>query len=67
MFFSDPSVSFANCRHADVRLQDGSYPNEGRVEVCINGVWSSVCDIGWDSSDANIVCSQLGYYHIGQY
>ena len=44
----------------------GVYASEGNVEVCIRGVWSSVCDIGWDSGDSNVVCGQLGYYHIGE-
>ncbi len=55
----------ANCTHADVRLLYGNYANEGQVEICVHSVWSSVCDVQWDSNDANIVCSQLGYYHIG--
>ena len=48
------------CTTGDVRLADGIIENEGRVEVCVNGVWGTVCDQGWDKTDANIACKQLG-------
>ena len=44
-----------------IRLQGGNYSNEGRVEVYCNGQWGTICSTGFDSTDANTICKQLGY------
>lgn len=50
------------CNETEVRLGDGTSVYDGRVEVCIGGVWVTVCDDDtWDLSDATVVCTQLGY------
>ena len=33
----------------------------GRVEVCINGSYGSVCNDEWSDEDASVVCGQLGF------
>ena len=51
-----------------VRLVDSAINvTEGRLEICVNGVWGTVCNdgptdsAGFDIDAARVVCRQLGF------
>ena len=50
-----------NCTSGDIQLVNGSSDGEGRVEVCYQGVWTTVDGHSWDYNDACVLCRQLGY------
>ncbi|XP_019646646.1 PREDICTED: uncharacterized protein LOC109487118 [Branchiostoma belcheri] len=57
-FHSEPSAT--HLYH--VRLVNGRYPWEGRVEILYDNQWGGICyGYGWDSFEANVVCKELGY------
>ena len=67
-FYFSVSIKFlsaivpTNCTSGDVRLVNGSSDSEGIVEVCYQGVWTTVSGYEWDYRDARVLCRQLGYH-----
>ena len=61
-----------NCTHGDLRIasrtdDSNDLFSEGRLEVCVNRVWGTICDTAYGTRDAHVACGQLGYDGEGTY
>ena len=43
------------------RLKDGITSRDGRLEICFDGYWGSVCNRGWTQNNGLVACRQVGY------
>ena len=62
LLLSEPN----NCTDGEIRLVGGVTSREGRVEICVEQIWGTVCDNGWSITDARVACRQLGFPTIGK-
>ena len=64
------SYSGTVCHDGEVRLRNGNHRHEGRIEICFNETWGTICNginsYSWNHSQADIVCKQLGYSQAGK-
>ena len=60
-FCSDSERIWDSPSSGDIRLTNGTYSNEGLLEVYCNGEWGTVCDDTFGTTEANVACRQLGY------
>ena len=53
------STPISNCSNGDIRLVNGTTVLEGRLEICINNAWGTVCSQGFTRDEARVVCVQM--------
>lgn len=58
---ADSSTPYADCNDGEIRLVNSSSPLQGRVEICFNKAWGSVCDGLFGEAEAKVICHQLGF------
>ena len=54
----------SECTHGEVRLTgaaEASSVDEGKVEMCYDGIWTPVCSSHINDEEAAVVCKQLGH------
>ena len=54
-----------SCTQGDIRLVNGANQYEGRVEVCNQNVWGTVCGDNYGRRDTSVICRQLGFASAG--
>ena len=59
---TDRATEPSNCTDEEMRLSGAITSNQGRLEVCMNGAWGSVCDSQgvFTTDEAKVACRQLG-------
>ena len=71
--FTAVSTPSGNCSDGELRLVGGSDnvqtgTREGRVEICINNAWGTICNNLFRKQDAGVVCEQLeGFQRDGKF
>ena len=53
------------CVNGSVRLAGSPWSYQGRVEVCVNNTWGTICVNFWDANDTAVICRQLGFSSYG--
>lgn len=67
MFLDYQDLTKISCSDGKIRLANGILPSEGRVEICFNDTWGSVCTryTTFGVEEAAVVCRQLGLIPYG--
>lgn len=61
----DFSTPMADCLDGELRLVNGSDEREGRLEICFNRAWGTICRDEFNQTEATVACGQLGFSREG--
>ena len=56
---------YSNCTDGELRLAGERTTVTGRLEVCYNKAWGTVCNYAWGDEDSHVACGQLGFQSYG--
>ncbi len=59
------SVQPADCNDYDIKIVGGTSPANGKLMMCLNGLWGVVCGKSLSTNVLGIVCRQLNYQFEG--
>lgn len=59
------ATELADCTNGDISLIDGPNVREGRVQICLNKAWGTVCNTRFSDEDAAIACLSMEFEKIG--
>ena len=65
---ADNSTPKGECDDGEIRFinsQGEISQHEGRVEICINNAWGTICGTRFDVKDAMVVCRKAGVVNGG--
>ena len=54
-------IIISGCTEGDLRLEGTNSNLAGRLEVCYDGVWGTVCQDHWGRAEASVACRRLGF------
>ena len=59
-------TTYSNCSDGEIRLAGEVTATSGRLEICYNHAWGTICNYQWEDSDSNVACRQLGFHSYGE-
>ncbi len=65
LYFAGRNTPEEDCNTGDLRLANSQSPNSGRLEICFNRAWGTICSYSGTTQTYNVACKQLGYQPYG--